>query len=284
MKCQLEQKGIQRIDIWGSKQPEMPHPHGFMSGLYLFPVHEGSPRGIFIICAGGGFMFKSPNEAKPVAEYFYNEGYNTAILDYTVDHEAQLNLHMPSKVRLAACEDALRAIQYLRANAGKLNIRGDRIAIGGFSAGGQVTQLAATRFGYGNPDADDIADRVSSRPDAALVFYGARAYTTIINPGLSAYDPEKMREISSIDPIRNIRTDCPPFFIFQTNKDDPRFGLMLALELTYNGVPHELHTFENGPHGAGLFNGCDENTPYYRHTAKWAELASSWLQERDFKD
>ena len=62
---------------------------GFTSRLALKPVHEGKRRGIFIVCAGGAFLFKSSNEAKPVAEYFYRAGINVAILDYHVDPAKQ---------------------------------------------------------------------------------------------------------------------------------------------------------------------------------------------------
>lgn len=282
MKAELEVSGIHRIDIWKGNQHKYTHKDGFRAGLYLLPVHKDCKRGVIIVCAGGGFMFKSPNEAKPVAEFFHEAGFNAAILDYSVDSSSRLDLYNPPEVRLAAGQDALRAVRYLRYNADKLGIKANRIAVGGFSAGGQTTQLAATRFDYGDPCAEDELDRASSRPDAALLMYGARSYTSIINPGISAYDAENWQKLCHIDPIRNIRPDCPPFFIFQTNKDDPRFGLMLALELTSKGVPHEIHTFENGPHGAGLYNGCDSDTPYFRHTAKWAELAASWLEERGF--
>lgn len=106
---------------------------GFTSRLALKPVHEGKRRGIFIVCAGGAFLFKSSNEAKPVAEYFYRAGINVAILDYHVDPAKQKDSDKLD-VRISAGEDGLAAIRYLRLHADELGICPDKIAIGGFSA------------------------------------------------------------------------------------------------------------------------------------------------------
>lgn len=213
---------------------------GFTSRLALKPVHEGKRRGIFIVCAGGAFLFKSSNEAKPVAEYFYRAGINVAILDYHVDPAKQKDSDKLD-VRISAGEDGLAAIRYLRLHADELGICPDKIAIGGFSAGGMLSAYAATQFSYGNPQA----------------------------------------ERCKYDPVRNIHSDCPPMFVFQTHKDDPRHALLFCYELAGRGVPYELHTFGEGPHGGALYNGEDEN-PLFKHTSRWAPLAAEWLEEQGF--
>ncbi|NLS45742.1 MAG: alpha/beta hydrolase fold domain-containing protein [Firmicutes bacterium] len=127
-------------------------------------------------------MFKSFNEAKPVAEYFYGAGLNAAILDYRVNPHS----------RETGCDDGLRAVRFLRANADRFGIPSDKIAIGGFSAGGMVSAYTATRFDYGNPDANDPIERVSSRPDAALILYGAMSPAS--SAGGLGYDIKKQNE------------------------------------------------------------------------------------------
>ena len=101
MKDELASEGIERIDIWEGGNPADPAGNGFRAGLYILPVHKGDPRGIFIICAGGAFLFKSSNEAKPVAEYFHKRGFNAAILDYTVN--PYVNASASADVTLRAC-------------------------------------------------------------------------------------------------------------------------------------------------------------------------------------
>ena len=59
------------------------------------------------------------------------------------------------------------------------------------------------------PAADCVEGRVSSRPDAALVLYGAFASSGLKScPGV--YDPEEQRKVAAEDPIRNLRFDGPP--------------------------------------------------------------------------
>ena len=155
--------GMEIVDLWDGDCPGFDPEKGQKSPrLAVYPPHEGTPVGSLIICAGGAHMFKSYNEAMPVADYFYAKGFHTAILDYRVNPYTEED----------SCNDGCRAIRYLRANAGKYNILPDHIAIGGFSAGGMLTGQVATHFDYGNPQADDPVEQVSSRPDAALELYG----------------------------------------------------------------------------------------------------------------
>ena len=70
-------------------------------------------------------------------------------------------------------------------------------------------------------------------------------------------------------------------FVFQTHADDPRIVLNFCMELAMHGVPYEIHTFERGPHGGGLYNGKDE-TPDEPHTALWGSIAADWLKTRGF--
>ncbi len=251
---------------------------GFTARLAVKQPHD-TPRGMLIICAGGAFMFKSYNEARPVAEFFYEKGINTAILDYHVNPDRMMGDNNDT-VRMAG-EDGLEAIRYIRANAAKYNTLPDHIAIGGFSAGGMLTGYAATKFDYGDPEAAEELKRVSSRPDAALILYGAFSRTSSIASGTGGMSREEIAAANELDNVRNIRVDCPPMFVFQTHGDDPRIALNFCMELAVHGVPYEIHTFEDGPHGGGLYNGKDE-TPDVPHTAMWAEIAADWLLHRGF--
>ena len=232
----------------------------------------GAPRGILIVCAGGGFRFKSYNEALPVAEYFFEKGIGAAILDYHVKSDGPMKID-PETNRMAG-EDGLEAVRYLREHAARYNILPDRIAIGGFSAGGMLSGYAATQFAR-------TGAGVSSRPDAALILYGAFSATSSVPAGPGGMTRLEIAEANRIDNARNIRTDCPPMFVFQTHGDDPRIALGFCMELAVHGVPYEIHTFEDGPHGGGLYNGKDE-TPDEPHTALWAPIAADWLLRKGY--
>ncbi|MBO5503902.1 MAG: hypothetical protein J5969_05420 [Lachnospiraceae bacterium] len=71
-------------------------------------------------------------------------------------------------------------------------------------------------------------------------------------------------------------------FLFQTHKDDPRHALQLGFALASRGVPFEIHTFEQGDHGWGLYDGGDPDSPLVPHTKLWGEIAADWLVMRGF--
>ena len=249
---------------------------GFTARIAVKKPQPGK-RGMVLICPGGGFRFKSWNEAFPVAEFFFEKGMNSAILDYHVNPYKEI-LGDTSAQRMAG-KDGVAAVRWLRANAAMLGIDENRIAIGGFSAGGMLSGYAATKFDYGDPLSTDPLLRISSRPDAALILYGAFSTTSSIPTGTKRLSQEEFIAANELDNVRNIRTDCPPMFVFQTHADDPRIALNFCMELAVHGVPYEIHTFEEGNHGGALYNGKD-GTPDVPHTALWAGIAADWLLTR----
>ena len=259
------------VDERGWKKIPLRTSGGFTSQLILLPRQE-EKRGIFIVCAGGGFRFKSSNEALPVAEFFHGKGLNAAILDYHVDRDGG-----GDEVLIEAGEDGLEAVRQLRAHADELGIMGDHIAIGGFSAGGMTSGYAATHFDAGDP-ARGIAP---SRPDAALILYGSMSRAGI-RENVGTYDPAEQRRRAALDIAGSISEDTPPMFLFQTHKDDPRHALQLGFALASRGVPFEIHTFEQGDHGWGLYDGGDPDSPLVPHTKLWGEIAADWLVMRGF--
>lgn len=262
----------------GYQIAEIREEAGFISHLAVKQIHKNR-KGMLIICAGGGFLLKSWNEALPVAEFFYKKGINVSILDYHVGHD-RTDKGTFNAFRMAG-EDGLAAIRYLRVNADQLGIDPDHIAIGGFSAGGMLSGYAATQFDYGDLNSSDPYRRVSSRPDAALILYGAFSFTNTVPVSMGRMTQQELIDANRVDNVRNIKVDSPPMFVFQTHEDDPRIALNFCYELAVHGVSYEIHTFENGAHGGGLYNGEDE-TPDEPHTAMWSELAADWLLRRGF--
>lgn len=237
--------------------------------LLLHPAHAGRPRGLVLICAGGGFRYKTYLEATASADYFYSAGMNVAILDYRC---------LPYDRADALC-DAKRAVRMLRKNAPEYGIDPDHIALCGFSAGGMISAMAATLFDPGDPLASDPVEQISCRPDAAVICYGAMCPAQ--SYGSLGYDREAQNQLAKLSPDQNVPFDAPPFFIFQTAKDDPRHCLKLASALAERGIALEVHLFKDGSHGQALYDGQNgtENIP---HTAQWAALACQWLIEYGF--
>ena len=78
----------------------------------------------------------------------------------------------------------------------------------GFSAGGMLSGNCATHYDRGNPDAADPVERFSSRPDAAVLCYGAFA-TVAFPPGMmrSTFGETDRDEKLYLAPENNVTPD-----------------------------------------------------------------------------
>lgn len=127
--------------------------------------------------------------------------------------------------------DMQRAIRVVRSRAAEWGLDPAKIGAGGFSAGGELAELAALRNDPGTPDATDPVERVSSRPDFQVLIY----------PGKSQL----------IQPVAG----SPPAFMAAGVDDRADISIGLAeayLRFKKAGVPAELHIYAKTGHGFGL--------------------------------
>ena len=271
--------------------PEFIHPG--KPRIAFFPGVGGQKRGCIIAAPGGGYNFKSwGTEGFPIIKRLTDAGYSAVMLDYRVKPYTQ---HW-------SLVDMQRAIRMLKLKADELNIKGDKIAVCGGSAGGSLSCLASVHFDYGDPVAADPVERQSSRPDAAIVSYGCFSYVS--HPKLEAmiktqegditpegggtlknsYTDEIRKNNYFFSPEKHVTPETPPFFLWQTcDTDDPRQMFTFAKELADAGVRFEAHIFPFGPHGIALADGVSSFMGYKNdHVAHWMDLALEWLEINEF--
>src|SRR6185312_2082048 len=188
-----------------------------------------------VVFPGGAYQILAMDlEGTEVCHWLNAQGITAVLLKYRVPRRKGLPPYE------APLQDAQRAISIVRSRAGEWKIATDRIGVLGFSAGGNLAALTSTRFNqraYANVDA---ADRVSCRPDFAVLIYPA--YLT------------KPEGSSTIAPELTISHEIPPTFIVQT-EDDPvhvENSLAYYLALKNAHVPAEMHLFSSGGHGYGM--------------------------------
>jgi acetyl esterase/lipase len=150
----------------------------------------------------------------------------------------------------------------------------------GFSAGGHLAMTASTWLDAPDPAAADAIDRLSSRPDFAILGYPVISMTedwthkgSRRNLLGDTPDPELAKRLSG---ERAVTRETPPTFLFQTNEDTAvpaENAVHYYLALRKAGVPAELHVFERGPHGVGLAN--DDPA-----LSAWSSLLANWLRVR----
>jgi acetyl esterase/lipase len=168
-------------------------------------------------------------------------------------------------------------VRWVRAHAQEYGIDPHRIGMLGFSAGGHLTAMTSTLFDEGNPAALDPVDRMSSRPDFAVL-----AYAPVDLPKGAIRDcfagPEPgEKALREFSPEQNVSAATPPPFIFHTTSDElvpPVNSTKYYSALTAAKVPAELHIFAEGRHGMGLAM----TDPVL---AIWPTLLANWSRARN---
>lgn len=256
-----------RIMLWQGEAPyTADSPDGFQPSISDYSIN-GS-KGAVIVVPGGGYTHKAPHEGGPIAEMINEAGVSAFVLDYRI---APCNTYAP-------LADAKRAIRTVRA------MGYEKVAIMGFSAGGNLCCSAATLYDAGNPEAEDPLERLSSRPDGFIPCYAVVSFlnhehrgSAVSLLGAEADNPQLLRRFSA---ELNVTPDTPPAFIWHTVADQTvpvENSLNLALALRANNVPYEMHLFPEGVHGLGLAMGNPT-------VAQWAGLCQRWLARQGYAD
>jgi endo-1,4-beta-xylanase len=193
----------------------------------FLPPQDKATGVAIVIAPGGGHRFLSiDHEGYDVGKWLAGIGVAGFVLKYRLARAE----NSPYSVE-DADQDAQRSIRLIRSRAEEWHINPAKVGILGFSAGGEVAVLAATRFDRGQPEASDPIDRQSSRPDFQVLIY----------PG--------------VQPANIVVTkDTPPAFMLCANNDAGPSNAIpaLALALKKEGVPVEIHIYNSGGHGFGI--------------------------------
>ena len=235
---------------------------------YLAPPERATGAAV-VTCPGGGYATLADHEGQPVAEWLNSIGVAGFVLKYR---------HGPRYQHPAPLQDAGRAIRTIRARAAQWGIDPGRIGILGFSAGGHLASTAATHFDSGKPGAEDPIERISSRPDVAILVY------PVITMGESTHGGSK-RNLLGPDPgpelvdllsnEKQVTAETPPTFLIHTVEDKAvpvENSLLFAAACRKAGVPYEMHIYEKGPHGFGLGRGDAILSSWPGRCADWLRL------------
>ena len=245
--------------------------------LLPFPAAPDNNTGCAVlVCPGGGYGgLAMDHEGHQIARWLNNRGIGAWILRYRLGSKGY---HHPIQQG-----DVLRGMQKLRALGPAHGVDSDRIGIWGFSAGGHLASTAATHFDNGQPDAADPIDRLSSRPDFAVLCYPvitmdasfthAGSRRNLLGPN---HDNAELVELMSSE--KQVTKDTPPTFLFHTTEDRAvpvRNAIEFYAALQQHKIPVELHVYQKGRHGVGLGG----NDPVL---STWPAHLESWLQGNGF--
>ncbi|WP_199899019.1 alpha/beta hydrolase [Ideonella sp. B508-1] len=174
-------------------------------------------------------------------------------------------------------QDAQRALRLIRAQARDFQLDPARLGVLGFSAGGHLMGLAATRFGEAHDPPLDAISHQSARPTAAALIYPV---ITLLPP----YEHTSTRRVlvgdhpdAALSRAWSVETgvnaDCPPVFLLQAADDpisNPANTERMFEACRRAGVPVERHLLPSGGHGFGM--GRSDGP-----TAQWPLSLASWM-------
>jgi len=243
--------------------------------LFVYrPDKQKNTCAAVVICPGGGYVnLAMSHEGHDYARWLSNNGITAVILKY----------RLPNKNHFIPLKDAQRALRTVRANAKEWDIDPTKVGISGFSAGGHLASTAATHFDAGNASATDPLERLSCRPDFAILFYpvitmkeefahlGSRR--NLIG---DAYNAELVKLYSNEE---QVTAQTPPTFLITSDDDKsvhPRNSVEFYLALKRNNVPAVLYVIPEGGHGWGT-------NPSGAQYLEWSVPLKAWLEKTVLK-
>ncbi|WP_165232629.1 alpha/beta hydrolase [Aquisphaera insulae] len=217
------------------------------------PARDRDTGASVIIAPGGGYHILAWDlEGEEIASWLNSIGVTGIVLKYRVPRrEGTPNDRPPAQ----ALMDAQRAVSLVRSKAGGLGIDPKRIGILGFSAGGHLSAWTATHFDERTYPAVDEADKVSCRPDFAVLVYPA--YLD--------------RQDDPANPVSHVGSTTPPMFLAHAADDSVtcKSSLNMFQALRAAKVPAELHIYSTGGHGFGLRASEDPCSTWPKRCEDW---------------
>ena len=217
--------------------------------VWIFEPAQKSakPLPAIVFFFGGGWSGGSPTQFEPHSRHLASRGMIAIVADYRVKTRQD--------AKPADCvSDAKACVRWVRANAARLGIDPERIAVGGGSAGGHLAAAVATLPGLDTAKDDKS---VSCLPNALVLFNPATVLAPF--PGLdlkgfgAGLSKEKFGcEPEEISPLHHVKKGTPPTVIFH-GKNDTTVPYSTVEKFTEvmkaAGNRCELVGYEGQPHG-----------------------------------
>jgi pectinesterase len=208
---------------------------------------------------GGGWRSGNRTMHWPMAQSIAARGYIVITADYRLSTEA---------LYPAAVNDLKTAVMWLRDKGGRYRIDKDKIAVWGFSAGGQLAVLIGTTpnsplfpghpiyrvtsnavqaivdvdgtLSFIHPESGEGDD--TKRISAATYWFGSDKKTR----------PDLWRQAS---PLTHVGKNTPPILFLNSGVDRMHAGRDdFNKKLDSLGIYHQVHTFEGAPHSFNMFD------------------------------
>lgn len=223
------------------------------------PAKVADTGAAMLICPGGGYHNLGWDvEGEEVAAWLNSIGVTGIILKYRCPRRTG---DVKGEPPLGPLKDAQRAVSLVRSKAKEWGIDPRQIGMVGFSAGGHLVGATATNFEQRSYEPIDDIDKVSCRPDFAIMLY-------------SGY----FKVNDALSPTIRVVAGTPPLFLVHAT-DDPvsevDHSVTMYLAMKRAGVPAEIHIYATGGHGFAV-------RKVDHPCSAWTQSCVDWLRKQGF--
>jgi acetyl esterase/lipase len=233
--------------------------------IYL-PEKGAAVLPVVVWVYGGAFRMGSKDDPQTNgATWLVNQGYAVIAFNYRLSQTAKF----PAQIH-----DCKAAVRWVRANASKYRLDGNRIAAWGASAGGHLAAMLGTSGGVAELEGDLGNAVQSSRVQAVVDFFGPTDFLQMDAMALAGgmkHDPpdspeseliggpiqENKEKVARANPVTWVTRDAPPFLILHGERDPlvPAGQSAVLFEaLRKAGVDVTFHKIAGAGHGGPQFN------------------------------
>jgi acetyl esterase/lipase len=257
------------IPLW----PARAHP---AMRIYFPDADRAHPRPALVILRGGGYA-RCDGSGGGSGVWAARNG--------MVGIEVEYGTRSTQASYPAPYADAARSVRLVRSHAREWGIDPGRVGVLGYSAGGHLATLLSTQPALWVAPADDLAPRMSARPDLVVLAYPVISFVDHYEPGAFVGSVENFFGRGDLDePLRrqfsselHVDSTHPPVFMWTTADDalvPAAHAERVAEACRRAHVPVAFTLYPHGPHAMGL--ALDQPSP----VGKWTTHLLAWLTER----
>lgn len=232
--------------------------------VYPAPKETATGAAVVVIPGGGYGVVCVGSEGMLIVKELNERGITAVMLKY----------RLPNQRHLIPANDARRAIRMTRAKAAEWGIDPKRLGVWGFSAGGHLASTVATVFDAGNAKSDDPIERMSSRPDFAILFYPVISMNEeIAHMGSRRNLMGTENLVANYSNELRVTAETPPCFLLHCSDDttvNVENSLRFYQALVAHKVPAACMIYEEGGHGPNAFH----------RNPSWEGALDGWLKKR----